>query len=174
MSMVTAVHDRWELRSMPFLRAADAARVKQRLETELENDVDITVFAAPSSGLFVPGREESATGKQTEALLNEVAELTDRIHLRIVNPRTDPAEVAAYGVELDPAVILERRVDESNVRVPTGRVRMYGLPSGYEFMTLLDAVTAVSRTTPKLRPETIAALNRVVDPIHIQVFVTPT
>jgi alkyl hydroperoxide reductase subunit AhpF len=159
---------------MAFLRPADAERVRQRLAGELESDVDVTLFASPSSGLFVPGRVETTTGKQTEALLTEVAALSDRIHLRVINPRVDPEMVATYGVELDPAVVVERRTVEDDGLPAVGRVRMYGLPSGYEFMTLLDAVTAASRAAPKLRSETLDALARVTDPLHIQVFVTPT
>jgi alkyl hydroperoxide reductase subunit AhpF len=163
-----------EFVDMPFLRAADAERVRQQLASDLEDDVDITLFAAPSSGLFVPGREGSATGKQAEALLSEVAGLSDRIHLRVVNPRTNLDEATTYGVELDPAVIIERRPIDGVHRPNAGRIRMYGLPAGYEFTTLLAAVTAASRVAPKLRPETLASLARITDPVHIQVFVTPT
>lgn len=159
---------------MAFLRPSDAERVRQRLASDLVDDVDVILFAAPPSGLFIPGRDESTTGRQAEALLGEVADLSDRIHLRIVNPRTDPDEATAYGVELDPAVVIEKRSAEGEVRPDAGRVRMYGLPSGYEFMTLLDAVTAASRTTPSLRQETLDSLTRITEPVHLQVFVTPT
>jgi alkyl hydroperoxide reductase subunit AhpF len=159
---------------MAFLRPADAERVRQRLASDLEDDVNIILFAAPVSGLFVPGRDESTTGKQAEALLTEVAELSERIHLSVINPKVETESANAYGVELDPGVIIEKRATDGQARPVAGRVRMYGLPSGYEFMTLLDAVTAASRVAPKLRPDTLEALARVSDPVHIQVFVTPT
>ena len=159
---------------MAFLRPADAERVRQRLAAELEGDVEITLFAAPASGLFIPGREESTTGKQAQSLLTEVADLSERIHLRVVNPRTDPDEATAYGVELDPAVVIEKRAVDGEAKPDAGRVRMYGLPSGYEFMTLLDAMIAASRMVPALRPDTLEALGRITDPMHLQVFVTPT
>jgi alkyl hydroperoxide reductase subunit AhpF len=159
---------------MAFLRPADAERVRQRLANDLHSDVDVILFAAPPSGLFIPGRDESTTGKQAVALLTEVAELSDRIHLRVVNPRTDPATATEYGIELDPAVVIEKRDGEGAPKADAGRVRMYGLPSGYEFMTLLDAMSAASRPTPALLPETIEALARISEPLHIQVFVTPT
>lgn len=160
---------------MAFLRPADAERVRQRLAAELEDDVDVLLFASPSSGLFVPGREESATGKQAEALLGEVAALSDRIHLRVVNPRTAPDEAAAYGVEMSPAIVIEKRRDGHDPEAaPAGRARMFGLPSGYEFMTLLDAISGASSSGSRLRADTIEALGRVTEPIHLQVFVTPT
>ena len=174
MAVVAATIGPREGISMAFLRPADAERVRQRLAADLEDDVDITLFAAPASGLFVPGRDESTTGKQAQALLTEVADLSERIHLRVVNPRTDPDEATAYGVELDPAVVIEKRAVDGEEKPVAGRVRMYGLPSGYEFMTLLDAVTAASRVTPTLRPDTVEALGRITDPLHLQVFVTPT
>ncbi len=159
---------------MAFLRPADVERVRLRLERDLEDDVDVILFAVPQTGLFVPGRNESATGKQTEALLGEVAALSEKIHVRVVNPRTDPDETTAFGVELDPAIVIEKRLPSGSPPAAAGRVRMYGVPTGYEFMTLLDAVTAASRAAPTLSDDTLAALGRLREPVHLQVFVTPT
>lgn len=169
-----ATIDQREPTNMAFLRPADAERVRKRLAADLDGDVDVILFTAPPTGLFIPGRNESTTGKQAEALLTEVAGLSDRVHLRVVNPRTEPKVAAEYGIELDPAVVVEKRGSEGTSKAEAGRVRMYGLPSGYEFMTLLDAMTAASRPTPSLLPDTLDSLSRMTDPVHIQVFVTPT
>ena len=53
-------------------------------------------------------------------------------------------------------------------------IRMYGLPSGYEFGTLIEAILDVSRGDSGLSPETRAALKDVTRPVHLQVFSTPT
>jgi hypothetical protein len=51
---------------------------------------------------------------------------------------------------------------------------MYGLPSGYEFGTLVDAILDVSRGESGLSAETRQALAALARPVHIQVFSTPT
>ncbi len=53
-------------------------------------------------------------------------------------------------------------------------IRMFGIPSGYEFGTFLETLRAVSRGQTDLRPDTTEALARLTVPVHIQVYVTPT
>lgn len=161
---------------MAYLRTADAERVRQRFERDLENDVDVVLISKPPSGLFVPGREVAATTRQAEALLSEVVGLSERVHLTVINPALEPKRAEEFGMELDPAIaVMARREGPNQENAGSdARVRMYGIPSGYEFMTLLDTITAASQATPRLAPETIAALGRLTDPVHIQVFVTPT
>jgi alkyl hydroperoxide reductase subunit AhpF len=54
------------------------------------------------------------------------------------------------------------------------RMRLYGAPTGYEFVSLVEAVLVAGTGTPELEPETIAALSAVTEPLHLQVFTTPT
>jgi glutaredoxin-like protein len=54
------------------------------------------------------------------------------------------------------------------------RIRFYGIPAGYEFMSLLEAIKMVSAGKADLQSETRAFLEQLTVPIHIQVFVTPT
>ena len=53
-------------------------------------------------------------------------------------------------------------------------IRLYGVPSGYEFGTLIDAILDVSHADSGLGDETRAALQALERPVHIQVFSTPT
>jgi len=53
-------------------------------------------------------------------------------------------------------------------------IRFYGIPSGYEFMSLLEAIKLVSAGQAELEPETLAFLEALEEPLHLQVFVTPT
>jgi len=53
-------------------------------------------------------------------------------------------------------------------------VHFYGIPSGYEFTSLLQAIDAVATGKPELSEKTMEALAKVTEPIHMQVFVTPT
>jgi glutaredoxin-like protein len=53
-------------------------------------------------------------------------------------------------------------------------IRYYGIPSGYEFTSLIEDVVAVSTGDTGLSDETLEALTAITEPVHIQVFVTPT
>ena len=53
-------------------------------------------------------------------------------------------------------------------------IRMYGLPSGYEFGTLVEAILDVSSGDSGLSEPTRAALKDLATPVHVQVFSTPT
>jgi alkyl hydroperoxide reductase subunit AhpF len=53
-------------------------------------------------------------------------------------------------------------------------IRMYGLPSGYEFGTLVEAILDVSSGDSGLSEPTRTALKEIAKPVHVQVFSTPT
>ena len=54
------------------------------------------------------------------------------------------------------------------------RMRLYGAPTGYEFVSLVEAVLLAGTGTLELEPETLTALAAVTEPLHLQVFTTPT
>ena len=53
-------------------------------------------------------------------------------------------------------------------------IRLYGIPSGYEFGTLIEDIRMVSSGESGLAPATRETVAKVQDPVHIQVFSTPT
>ena len=53
-------------------------------------------------------------------------------------------------------------------------IRFYGIPSGYEFNTLIEDIVAVSNHEHGLSDDTVARLSDLEQPVHMQVFVTPT
>ena len=104
--------------------------------------------------------------RETEQLLKEVATLSDKIRLEIYNFQLDKAQVAQYRVDKIPATVVAGAKDYG--------IRFYGIPLGYEFGAFLAAVTDVSRASTGLSPESRAALGEIVQPVHLQVFSTPT
>jgi len=54
------------------------------------------------------------------------------------------------------------------------RVRFFGIPSGYEFGSLIEDIVDMSRGETSLSPESKQKLAALTSDIHIQVFVTPT
>ena len=53
-------------------------------------------------------------------------------------------------------------------------MRFFGLPSGYEFATVLEDLIDVSRRQTRLSAATRERLATLPAPLHLQVFVTPT
>jgi glutaredoxin-like protein len=53
-------------------------------------------------------------------------------------------------------------------------IRFYGIPSGYEFTSLLEAIRIAAAGESDLSQETVEFLSSLSEPVHMQVFVTPT
>ena len=78
----------------------------------------------------------------------------------------DKVKVAEYKVDKVPATAVRNGKDYG--------IRFYGLPAGYEFSALLDAIIDVSKGDSGLGPESKEKLGKVTQPVHLEVFVTPT
>ena len=143
----------------------ERALLRERFERELKEPVRIDLFIRPETGLFIPGRPPS-TSRETRQLLEEVAALSDLIELRVVDVTAEPETAAASDVTGVPTILIRGPED--------GRVRMLGLPAGYEFATLIETIIAVSSGETGLDASIIDVLDALPDPVDIQVFVTPT
>lgn len=104
--------------------------------------------------------------RETGQLLREVSDLSDRISLETYNFQLDREKVDEYHVDKIPATVIVGGRDYG--------IRLYGVPAGYEFTSLVEAITDVSRGDSGLRPETREKLRAVNAPVHMQVLVTPT
>ena len=141
---------------MTFMDQQTADEVKKRLET-LEAEVKIVYF---KEALLCQ------TCGVAEDFYKEVAALSSKVKLEVYNRVTDAEKAAAYGIALNPAAVIEG---------PKGaRVRFYGTPAGYEFVSLLEALKNSAAAALELQPETVAALGALSAPVNIKVFVTPT
>ena len=104
--------------------------------------------------------------RETKQILEEVASLSDKIDLQIFNFQIDTEMVDKYKIDKIPATVIEGHEDYG--------IRYYGIPSGYEFSSLLEDIVDVSRNDSGLSSETCATLSKIDRPVHLQVFVTPT
>ena len=134
-----------------------AAQLKAEF-SHLSGPVRLVVFSA---ALADPESE------QVKRLVEELAALEPRITAESCNFVLDKERVAALGIQRIPAIaILGAEKDYG--------IRMYGMPSGYEFGTLIDAILDVSGGQSGLGEATRTALAELKGPVHIQVFSTPT
>ena len=142
---------------MAILQAKDQAAVRKEFE-RLNGPVKLVVFS-----------QELVAGelcRQNEQLMKEVAELSDQITLEVLNPQIDRARAEAYSVSDVPLTVVEGARDYG--------IRFLGIPAGYEFSNLIDAIVATSRGEAALSEETKATLATLPGEVEIKVFSTPT
>lgn len=104
--------------------------------------------------------------RETRQLLEEIAELSDKIHVDVYDFMKDKAEANKYNIEKIPATIILGERDYG--------IRLYGIPSGYEFTSILQDILMVSKRNSGLSAGSKEKLAAIKEPVHLQVFVTPT
>lgn len=110
---------------------------------------------------------EDPESEQVKRLVEELVALDPKLSAEPLNFVLDKERCEGLGLARTPAVaVLGADKDYG--------VRFYGLPTGYEFGSLVDAVLLVSSGESGLSDETKLALKSVEKPVHIQVFSTPT
>jgi len=144
---------------MALLSEADRQLVAQRFSA-IQADVTLLFFTQT-----IGAPESTLTARQ---IVDEVASLHDRISVEEVNFILDKDRATQFGVEDIPAVVLLRNSEDT-------RLRFLGAPSGYEFMSLVEAVVLAGGTDSGLTDASRTHIaERVHDPLEILVFVTPT
>ena len=108
------------------------------------------------------------TCDETRKILSELTGLTDQIVVEEVNLVLDKEKAAVYGIDRAPGMVVLAGGQDT-------RIRMLGAPAGYDFMSLVDAILAVSGASDApLSRESLELLAQVTEPRKIEVFVTPT
>jgi glutaredoxin-like protein len=151
---------------MALISERDRETIRQHFEDELASDIQITMFTERSSPIIMPGRQQCETCEQTRELLEEVASLSDKIALTVYELEQERDKAAEFGIDRVPAFVA--------TGAAKGRVRYFGIPSGYEFSALIEDLIDVSRGVTELSEETKALLGSLTEDINIKVFTTPT
>jgi glutaredoxin-like protein len=141
---------------MPLLNEEIAAQVREQL-ADLEGTARLAVFTQTFECDFC---------YETRQLIEEVAQLSGQLTAEVYNFVTDKEKAEELGIDKIPAVAIIGAQDYG--------VRFYGIPSGYEFTSLLLAIKTVAAGKPDLSEEGLQALAGLTEPVHMQVFVTPT
>jgi len=136
---------------------ADTQKEVQSILQEMKDPVKMILFVKNEDCIYC---------KETQQLLEEVNELNEKISLEVYNIDFAKEKAEYYNIDKAPAIILENGSDFG--------IRFYGIPSGYEFGTLLQDLIYVSKKETELSPSTKDFIKKINKPLHIQVFVTPT
>ena len=141
---------------MPLFSEEIAGHVKEEL-ANLAGPVRLVMFTQEIECEFCA---------ETRQLVEEMAQLSDQLTAEVYDFVADQEKVRELGIDKIPAIAVVGQKDYG--------VRFYGIPSGYEFASLLHAIQAVAAGKPELSAETMQVLADLTTPVHIQVFVTPT
>lgn len=143
---------------MPFITGEDAKQVQEIL-TKLPKKVKLLYFTQELECQFC---------RETRQLMEELKELgQNKIDLEIYNFITDKDQVDQFKIDKIPAIAITANDKDYGIRY-------YGIPSGYEFSSLMEDIQEVSKGEPSLSEETKKQLEKITQPLHLQVFVTPT
>ena len=104
--------------------------------------------------------------KETRELVEEVASLSDKVSVEVYDFVEDKALADSLGIDKIPAVAVVGGKDYG--------IRMFGIPSGYEFGSLIESIKLVSEGESGLTPDTKKMVAKLTKPVKIQVFITPT
>jgi glutaredoxin-like protein len=151
---------------MPMIRAQDRAMLAQLFAVELAVPVSLIIFTQRPSPIIIPGRDVCELCEQTEQLVKEVGELSEKLSTEVYDFTENEENAKVYGVDKIPAVVLIGAKDYG--------IRFYGIPLGYEFVTLVEAILDVSRGSTDLGAQIKEQLQTLDSDVHIQVFTTPT
>lgn len=141
---------------MAFIREEDRTEIRKRFAALTE----------PVKLIYFTQERECQYCRETRQLLEELTALSDHLTLEVHDFVEDKALAEELGVTQIPATVLIGERDYG--------IRFYGVPSGYEFSTLLEDIIMVSQRDSGLPEATRQALADVTTPMHLQVFVTPT
>ena len=128
----------------------------RELFADLERDVAILLELGPEEAppvTVLAGGREIDFGDETKLLLEQLAQLSDRIDLTVTETETPgrwPKTTVADGLVY------------------------HGLPWGYELTTIVGAIVEAGRTTPSLSHASLATLASLEQDVALEVYVTPT
>ncbi|OQX84397.1 MAG: glutaredoxin [Candidatus Latescibacteria bacterium 4484_7] len=142
---------------MAILNEQNRTEISQQLEN-MEGPVKIVCFTQELECQYC---------RETKELLTELTDLSDKLTLETYNFITDKEIVEKFNIDKVPATIIMN--DEKDYGI-----RFYGIPSGYEFASILQDILLVSKSDSGLSEDSRKKLANLEEPLHLQVFVTPT
>jgi len=143
---------------MPLLSHQDEQVLTQHLSA-IDNRVTILLFTQAIGG--------SESGPVAKQILGEIARLNDKVTVVEKSFVLDTEDRAKYGVAHAPGIVFLSNDEDT-------RMRMYGAPTGYEFVTLVEGILIAGTRKHDLSEDSVALLATVSEPMQLQVFSTPT
>ena len=137
-------------------------QVKELFDKELNQPVEV---------LFLGSDKDCDYCDDTLKLVEEVTDISDKLFLSRYDLDKDVEISQQYKVNMVPGLVIAAR-DVENIQ--DFGIRYAGIPSGHEFSSLIHDLILVSGRDSGLSEKTRKSLKELQEPVHLQVFVTPT
>jgi alkyl hydroperoxide reductase subunit AhpF len=149
---------------MAILNEQVKQQVRERFAERLSGPVQLKLYLRPGSGrLILPSGMGCPTCEEARELAEDLQEAApEQIQLEVIDVTTQDSDVTEL-----PTLTLAFPGEEP-------RIRWQGLPAGYEFATVVDAIERVSTGEHGLSEATVQRLTKVTEPLEVMVFATPT
>jgi len=141
---------------MAFIGEKDRPEI-QKMFSGMNREVELLLFTRELDCQYC---------RETKQLLSELAELSDKLSLTVYNLINDAELAEQYDVDKAPGIVIKSEEDYG--------IRYYGIPSGYEFGSILEDILDVSKGDPGFSQAQLEKISAIQTPVHLQVFVTPT
>jgi glutaredoxin-like protein len=106
--------------------------------------------------------------KETRQIVEEVADLSDKVNVEVADLVENKDLAESLNIDKIPAIVVQGEDGKDY------GIRFFGIPSGYEFTSLLESIILVGTGSFELTENTRAFLDSLEAPLNLQVFVTPT
>ena len=130
-----------------------------------------TALQEPVQVLFFGSKEQCEYCDDTLKLVEEVTSLSDKLSLQAFDVEADSAVADRYNVSMTPGMVIAGLGEDGAIDYG---IRYAGIPSGHEFSSLIQDLILVSGRDSGLNQQTRDFLAKLKEPVHLQVFVTPT
>ncbi|MFH5834916.1 MAG: glutaredoxin [Clostridia bacterium] len=124
---------------------------------EMKGDVTIALFTKEG---------ECPTCAETLAYMQEVEELSDKIHLEQYDINKDAELAKKYNVAMVPSIVMLDADKQYK------GVKFNGIPAGHEINSFIPAILEVSGNESEMPAELEERIKKISKPINIKVFIT--
>jgi glutaredoxin-like protein len=145
---------------MPLIQARDREYLAKEFD-QLSYDVKLVLFTSQQGCTYCD---------EIRQIVTEVAELSPKLSVEEHDAQQAPELAARYKVDKTPALVVMRGGDSPK----DYGIRYYGIPSGYEFSSFVHSILMVGKGESGLSAASKAWAAALTQPVHIQVFVTPS
>ncbi|MBL7070572.1 MAG: thioredoxin family protein [Candidatus Omnitrophica bacterium] len=130
-------------------------QLKERFR-DLKDDVKLVIFTK---------KDDCRHCGDNQKLMEEIADLSGKISVEVFDIQADKEQVDKYGIDKVPATAVVGREDYG--------IRLYGMPTGYDFVSLIESIHLVSTGETQFTDEENKYLKGLKKDAHLQVFVSP-
>ncbi len=141
---------------MSLLNDEVKGQVKEELG-ELKEDVTLITFTKKENCQFC---------NDTAQLVKEVSEVNAKIKVEVYDIDENPDKASQYKVDKAPTIIpLDKKMKDFNIR-------FYGIPGGYEFMSLIETIKMIGTNNSGLSEELKNEVKSIDKEVQLDVFIT--